>query len=306
MKKCITLSCLVVAVATLTTNQVFAGGGGTGSKATGVVRIKNTAATGSSAPLIALDSVEVGDPGNAATTVDGTDYGAVAQTYRITKTEITIAQYTTFLNAIARRSDGAQGSVVESLYDSRMATDPHVAGISRAGSGTEAVPYTYTAIGDPSKPIAYVSWFNAARFANWLHNGATQTADTETGAYTLSGALSGIITKNPTASWWIPSEDEWWKAAYYKGNGVNAGYWRYPTQSDSFPSNNSSTDANNANFLRLGLYAITQMATLDTAQNYLSAAATSTNSPSAYGTFDQGGNLDEALKETPEPQIQRS
>jgi hypothetical protein len=182
---------------------------------------------------------------------------------------------------------------VESLYDPRMASDAAIAGISRSGDGSAGSPFSYTPIGDPAKPIAYVTWFNAARFANWIHNGATQSADTETGAYTLNGALSGIIAKNPSAIWWIPSEDEWFKAAYYKGGGTTAGYWRYPTQSDDFPGNSSSTNANNANFLRLTLFSITQSATLDSAQNYLSAVNTFANSPSAYGTFDQGGNLDE-------------
>ena len=33
--------------------------------------------------------------------------------------------------------------------------------------------------------------------------------------YTLNGATSGIITKNANSTFWIPSEDEWYKAAYY-------------------------------------------------------------------------------------------
>ncbi len=210
-----------------------------------------------------------------------------------TPTSATIAHYTTFLNAVAQRADGANSTVVESLYDSRMASDLNVAGISRAGDGTATHPYQYTAIGDTSKPIAYVTWFNAARFANWLHNGATVSSDIENGAYPLNGALSGTITKNTSALCWFPSEDEWFKAAYYKGGGANAGYWRFPTQSNDFPENSSSTNANNANFLRLGVFSVTQSTTVDANQNYLTSVGTFAGSPSAYGTFDQGGNVDE-------------
>jgi formylglycine-generating enzyme len=285
----------LIMIAVCSPLAVHAGGGGAGGQSKGsfIVRIQNTATASTAAPLVAIDSVEIGDGGNNAASIEGTSLGSVAQAYRMSKTETTIAQYNAFLNAVAQRGDGANAAVIESLYDSRMATDLNVAGISRAGAGTEASPYVYTAIGDPSKPIAYVTWFNAARFANWLHNGATATSDTENGAYPLNGALSGIITKNASATFWIPSEDEWFKAAYYKGGSTSAGYWRFPTQSDDFPENSSSTNANNANFQRLGVFSVTQGTTLDAAQNYLTAVGTFAGSPSAYGTFDQGGNVDE-------------
>jgi formylglycine-generating enzyme required for sulfatase activity len=292
MKRHLPLALLMLCALALPTD-LSAGGGGAGNKALAVVRIKNTFPGSTSTPLVVLDTVEIADPGNAGMTLDGASLGAVAQSFRMAKHEISIAHYVTFLNATAQRGDGANGAIIESLYDPRMASDLTVAGISRTGAGSEASPYIYEAVGDPLKPIAHVTWFNAARFANWLHNGAAAGSDTENGAYTLNGATSGIISKNPTATWWIPSQDEWFKAAYYKGNGTTAGYWRYPTQSDDFPRNSSSADSNNANFLRLGLFSVTQSSTLDTARNYLSAVGTFVNSPSAYGTFDQGGNLDE-------------
>jgi formylglycine-generating enzyme required for sulfatase activity len=68
------------------------------------------------------------------------------------------------------------------------------------------------------KPVNYVSWYDAARFTNWLHNGQG-AGSTETGAYTLSGN-TGIITKNVGATVWLPSEDEWCKAAYYQPSGA--------------------------------------------------------------------------------------
>ena len=68
------------------------------------------------------------------------------------------------------------------------------------------------------KPVNYVSWYDAARFVNWLHNGQG-TGGTETGAYSLSGNI-GIVTKNVGVTVWIPTESEWYKAAYYDPNPV--------------------------------------------------------------------------------------
>ncbi len=70
------------------------------------------------------------------------------------------------------------------------------------------------------KPVNYVSWYDSIRFANWLNNGQG-TGDTETGAYTLLGGTptpsNGVsITRNAGATWFLPSEDEWYKAAYHQ------------------------------------------------------------------------------------------
>ena len=43
------------------------------------------------------------------------------------------------------------------------------------------------------------------------------------------------ITRNTGATYFIPSENEWYKAAYY--NPTNGTYWTYPTQSNTAPSN---------------------------------------------------------------------
>jgi hypothetical protein len=83
-----------------------------------------------------------------------------------------------------------------------------------------------------NKPAYFLSWFDMARYSNWLHN---NYGSLETGAYTLSGTMIGIIEKNPGATYWVPSENEWYKAAYYKGSGTNAGYWKFATRSDSTP-----------------------------------------------------------------------
>jgi formylglycine-generating enzyme required for sulfatase activity len=84
-------------------------------------------------------------------------------------------------------------------------------------------------IGSADKPITYVSWGDAARFSNWLHNGqpglggpaVPQNSDsTEDGAYRLNGAVTdaalNAVTRSDGAKWFLPTEDEWYKAAYHQ------------------------------------------------------------------------------------------
>jgi sulfatase modifying factor 1 len=242
-------------------------------------------------PLVTIDTVTVGDAGNAADTVvmndSTTGYGSVGYEFAIGKYEVTIGQYNTFLNSAASVTSD---SYIVDLWSASMSTDLNIAGISRSGSGTLGSPYSYSVIGSGNRPITYVSWFDAARFANWMNNGATNGASTETGAYTLNGAMSGIFTVNPGATWFLPGEDQWYKAAYYKGGGTNAGYWAYPTQSNSAPGNNIGGAANQANYYAAD-YAVTQSASYNGTQNYLTEAGVFSNSASAYGTFDQAGNV---------------
>jgi formylglycine-generating enzyme required for sulfatase activity len=93
-----------------------------------------------------------------------------------------------------------------------------------------------------NKPVAWTSWFDAARYCNWLHNNkpntGTQTSSTtETGAYALNGITTGSAPdRSSSGAYYIPSENEWYKAAYYKGGATNAGYWTYATQSNSAPT----------------------------------------------------------------------
>jgi sulfatase modifying factor 1 len=237
-----------------------------------------------SAHAVTLDWVTVGDPGNAA---DTTGYGAVASPYRIGKYEVTIGQYAAFLNAAARTD-------TYSLYSPSM-RDLNIAGISRAGV---AGSYSYSVItnggSSENRPITFVSWFDAARFANWMQNGQG-SGSTETGAYTLNGATSGTAPAvNAGASFYIPTEDQWYKAAYYKGGGTNAGYWTYATQSDVIQGNVVGSGANQANYYpHPGIYSVTQSVVYSVSQNYLTDVGAFTGSQSAYGTFDQSGNVHE-------------
>jgi sulfatase modifying factor 1 len=236
-------------------------------------------------PLVNVETVTVGDPGNAA---DTTGYGAVTNVFAIGKYEVTISQYTTFLNSVASVTSY---SYIIDLWSASMTNDLNIAGINRSGSGTGGDPYSYSVIGNGNRPITYVGWFDAARFANYMNNGATNGASTETGAYTLNGATTGNITKNAGATWWIPSENEWYKAAYYKRGGTNADYWPYPTQSDTAPGNIIGSAINQANIIAGGAYSVTQSGDYDDSQNYLTDVGVFSNSASAYGTYDQGGNV---------------
>lgn len=251
-------------------------------------------------PLVVIDTVLVGDPGNAAAsesnvTYDAEEnsaalgYGAVADSFRIGVTEVTIAQYKAFLDAVATVP---AGDYIEDLWNASMASDGNIAGIDRSGSGTIADPYVYTIVpGSENYPITYVSWFSAARFVNWLHNGAEAGSDTERGAYMLDGATSGTAVRNSTATWWLPSEDEWYKAAYYSPelNGGAGGYTLQANQSNTITSNVPGTSGG-ANFRMNGLFATTQNSIKLPAQSYLTNVGTYPGS-SYYGTFDQNGNV---------------
>jgi formylglycine-generating enzyme required for sulfatase activity len=234
------------------------------------------------AGAVTIDWVTVGDAGNAA---DTTTYGVVADPFQIGKYEVTIQQYADFLNAVA-------ASDPYSLYSTFMASNLNIAGISRSGSSGS---YTYSVMSNggnsANRPITYVSWFDAARFANWMQNGQG-SGSTETGAYTLvGGQTSGTAPeKNSDAQFYIPTENQWYKAAYYKGGGTNAGYWDYATQSDTAPGNTIGSGANQANYNN-GVYAVTQSSSASSSQNYLTDVGAFTNSASAYGTFDQSGNV---------------
>jgi hypothetical protein len=233
------------------------------------------------AGTVTYELVPVGNPGNPN---DSTGYGAVANSFQIGKYEVTIGQYTDFLNAVARTD-------TYSLYNTNMGSALNIAGIARAGSSGS---YTYSVMtnggNSANRPITYVSWFDAARFANWMQNGQG-SGSTETGAYTLGGATSGTAPAvNSGAQFYIPTENQWYKAAYYKGGSTNAGYWDYATQSDSAPGNTIGSGANQANYYA-GDYAVTQSAGFSGSQNYLTDVGDFTGSGSAYGTFDQSGNV---------------
>ncbi|EIQ00804.1 hypothetical protein OpiT1DRAFT_05360 [Opitutaceae bacterium TAV1] len=215
-----------------------------------------TGATAFADPLVTISTATIGSPGNTADDAvmayDGgtTGYGSVAYEYRIATTEVTNAQYAAFLNAV-----DSSGANTLALYSSRMSSDTTYGGITW-NSATSS--YEVKA-GFANKPVNYVSVYDAMRFTNWLTNGATARASTETGVYTLLGGTAiptnvtvgrnvvfngetltgtGDLAGHTGTVWALASEDEWYKAAYYNvGTGE---YSVYPNGSDSI----TGADAN--------------------------------------------------------------
>jgi formylglycine-generating enzyme len=240
-----------------------------------------------------METVPVGDPGNvgelsggSAGDVPARICGSVGYTYNIGKYEVTAAQYTEFLNAVAKTDPYG-------LYDTGMdsAASAYACNIERSGSSGS---YTYSVASEyANRPVNHVSHWDACRFANWLHNGQPTGAQgpttTERGAYTLggyNGTDGRTIQRDANWKWALTSEDEWYKAAYYKGGSTNAGYWDYPTRSNAAPGQDMADGSgNNANYSNSYGYPI------DSGKYFTTVVGEFQNSVSPYGTFDQGGNV---------------
>lgn len=177
-------------------------------------------------PYLFNDFVTVGNLGNAS---DSTSYGSVLYEYSIGKYEVTNNEYVQFLNYVAASSD------INSVYVSSM-TDNSRGGIIRNGQQGSYSYSSKTNMGN--KPVNFVNWYSAIRYINWLHNnkpsGIQSLLTTENGSYDLSEGVANPTRKN-NAKYFLPSENEWYKAAYYKGGNISAGYWDFPTQSDQAP-----------------------------------------------------------------------
>ena len=230
----------------------------------------------------------VGNAGNAVDTEimidDTTGYGSVGDDYHIGKFEVAAGQYTEFLNAVAATD-------TYGLYNTSMWSDTYGCKIERSG---EPGSYTYSVAVDwADRPVNLVSWGDSARFANWLTNGmpsgSQDLTTTEDGSYYLDGATSDAalqaVTREPDARYVIPSEDEWYKAAYHKNDGVTGNYFDYPTGSDAVPSNDliDPDPGNNVNYeyddFTIGSpYWRTEVGEFE-------------NSTSPYEIYDMGGNV---------------
>ncbi len=238
------------------------------------------------ARAVTINWVSVGSSGNPADTVvmtsDGTTgYGSIGYNYNIGKYDVTNAQYAEFLN-----SNDPTGANALGLYHSAGMADPDYGGISYNSAAVSGSKYSIIP-GNGNHPVNFVSWYDGARFANWLNNGQVAGA-TETGAYTfgpldISGEpINGeTITRNPGATIVLASENEWYKAAYF--NPATNSYFKYPTSSDTAPTADiPSATPNTANF------ASAVRAPTDV------GAYTGTTSP--FGAFDMAGNLEQWLE----------
>ncbi len=240
---------------------------------------------------VTFDWALVGNPGNAgelsgahapSLSGGGVDavVGAVDHSYLISKYGVTNSQYVEFLNA--KDPTGANSL---SLYSSAMTYDTANGGIGFDANQPNGSKYSVI-LGHGDYPVVYVSWFDAIRFANWLNNGQGN-GDTETGAYTIAGGgLHGEnITRNPTATLFLPSEDEWYKAAYWKS--ADGTYWHYATQSNDVPDYQVPPGGNNsANYVPGGW----PNPNYELAIGHLTPVGAFATSVGPYGTFDQAGN----------------
>ncbi|KAB2644828.1 MAG: SUMF1/EgtB/PvdO family nonheme iron enzyme [Verrucomicrobia bacterium] len=213
---------------------------------------------GSGANTLTLEFVTIGNAGNtddrgAGGGLYSTPYGGVSYGYRMGTYEIS-------QDAITKATAGGLANVV---------TGPH--------TGNE--------------PAANMSWFQAAAFVNWLNDQRTpglKAYDVAGNSMTLWASVDAWqaggenLYRHKDAYYFLPSEDEWYKAAYHQNTGVNADYWDYATGSNSAPIQalTDGTLAGSAvyNGVEAGFPA-------DPADVNLAGGL------SAYGTMGQNGNV---------------
>lgn len=187
-----------------------------------------------------LGFMTIADPGNApypgGPEGQRAGVGRVDHEFRMSRTEVTTAQWLDFVNAV-------------DTFDPVLAAnalDPVLWGAHFQGGSPgsrwvlDGLPQSaMTAVGG-------ITWRSAAMYCNWLHNDRALTHEAITsGAYDTStfttnpdGSFNDQLTRSPGARYWIPSEDEWLKSAHYDpdrfGLGLG-GWWTYPYQSESPP-----------------------------------------------------------------------
>jgi formylglycine-generating enzyme len=200
---------------------------------------------GSGANTFDIPFVNIGNTGNAA---DTTGYGAVPYEYRASTHEIS-------QDAITKATASGMANVT-------------------AGRWTG------------SQPAANISWYEAAAFVNWLNTSTGKTAAynlTFSGSWSMNLWSSGQawtaggenLYRNKDAFYFLPSENEWYKAAYYNPAGSN--YFLYQTASSSVPTAVASgTNAGSAVYNSVASFP---------------AVVDSAGGLSPYGTMGQGGNV---------------
>jgi len=186
-----------------------------------------------------IEFVTIGAPGNAGYAGgqfgNNAGAGAVSEAFRIARTQVTNAQIVEFANAylphILARGDNPREQL-------------GILGSTFIGYDQQQQRYVTT----PQAALfpAMVSWRIAARYCNWLCNDRrTDLAAFETGAYDTStfgngpnGTFTDQLTHNTSARFFLPTRDQWVKAAFYdpnrNGPGVG-GYWQYPHSSETAP-----------------------------------------------------------------------
>jgi formylglycine-generating enzyme required for sulfatase activity len=137
-----------------------------------------------------------------------------------------------------------------------------------------------------NQPAATISWYEAAAFVNWLNTSTGKQAAynlTFSGSWSMTLWSSGQawtaggenLYRNKNAFYFLPSENEWYKAAYYNPGGSN--YFLYPTASSTAPTPvGSGTNVGTAVY---------------NGGAAVPAIVDSAGGLSPYGTMGQGGNV---------------
>lgn len=270
--------------------------------------------------VVSFDWVTVGDPNNSADTLvmtkgmtadNTTGYGSVGYDFQIAEKHVTNSQYVEFLNGAD--PDGNEPGPIfgnpNGIYNPNMSLSAiGTTGIAYTGgidfNGGAAVGSKYSAkSGQENYPATWINWASGARFVNWLHNGQG-TGDTENGVYDMS--LLSPSSANPLlypprqagATVFMPSEDEFYKAAYYDPTkGGTGGYWEYGVQSNTAPvSEAPSGGATSANYATAAgasgslddIY-WQNGSTFDDSLDYLTDVGSYTSATSYYGIHDADG-----------------
>lgn len=199
------------------------------------------------AEISTINPVHVGDAGNQG---DSNFYGwgRVYYEFWIGKNDVTVEEYATFLNTVAKKDRLG-------LYDSRMWSNRWQL-IERLGPDAQG-NFHYQANKATSRyPIIFINYKNAQRYCNWLENGKPNGDEvagiTETGTYDLLGPSNIIAPAKKEATFRLPTNSEYHKVTYYKGGSLNAGFYKYPTQTDTPPTSHSM-DLNGPHNVNIGL-----------------------------------------------------
>lgn len=208
--------------------------------------------------------------------------GSVGYNYQIGKFEVTTAQWVEFFNAAYDRpADDRLPYLIPPDFWGAAPTTPQTPGGLR---------WTVPA-GNEMRPVGNISWRMAAMYCNWLHNGkSAERSAFLNGAYDV-GTFSYVgnifqdqLSRSAGARYWIPTWDEWLKAAHYDPAKVNVdgtlgGWWRYSNTSDTpYTYGPPGSGTANAGFFP-GNFAIPL------------GAYTTTTSP--WGAFDMAGGTGE-------------
>jgi sulfatase modifying factor 1 len=164
--------------------------------------------------------------------------GSVSYAYRISQLEITTSQWMEFVNTFTTQSNEYQQFALPTFWGASF-------DFSYKGPGRRYVLNSYYPEA-ARLPVGGISWRDAAMYCNWLTNGkGSSPSSLASGAYDAStfhtnpdGTYTDQRTHSPTAQFWMPTLDEWIKAAHYDPNRYGSGqpgWWTYSISSDTAP-----------------------------------------------------------------------